>query len=251
MFFGRAFVAVLFLAGASSLAQSQRVADYDMSGLVYSVEKSREPQNVAADSLNMGCAEILDGFLGIFANDSNKIGTESPMPSGFSLGALDFVMDSCLGHGFYDTGDWRPHATSCTKLYAGVLPQYVGDLVRPVAGRITSSISFRPEFNRMHWGVDFACAVGSPVLAALSGIVVAVGNDVGGYGVYVCIVDEKGVETRYAHLSQSRVSKGEYVERGAVLAISGNSGLSTGPHLHFELRYHGDVVDPCRFFNKK
>lgn len=248
---GRFFAIVLILACVCCLVQSQRVVDYDMSGLVRSVEKLPESQNVAIDSLRLGYVEILDGFLGIFANDSNIIVTESPVSSEIPLDVLDFVMGSCLGHGFYETGDWRHRVASYTKFYVGELPQYVGDIVRPVTGCITSPISFRPGFNRMHWGVDFACKIGTPVLAALSGVVVAVGNDVGGYGVYVCVVDEKGVETRYAHLSGARVRKGDYVEKGAVLAVSGNSGLSTGPHLHFELRYHGEVVDPCRFFNKK
>lgn len=248
---GRAFVIVLFLACVCSLVHSQSVADYDMAGLVRSVKKSSVSHEEAADSSNSGCVEILDGFLGIFANDSNKIGVEPTEPAEFSLDALDFVMGTCLGHGFYDTGDWVSYSRPYTKFYDGSLPEYVAGLQRPVAAPISSRICYRPAFNRMHWGVDFACGIGTPVVAALDGIVKAVGVDAEGYGVYVCVVDDNGVETRYAHLSESRVSKGEFVEKGAVLAISGNSGLSTGPHLHFELRYRGKVIDPCLFFNKK
>ncbi|MDE6154338.1 MAG: hypothetical protein K2G21_09380, partial [Muribaculaceae bacterium] len=79
---------------------------------------------------------VLDAFLSIFASDSNKCVSKSIVPFRFSLDALEFVAGSCSSHGFYDTGDWRPHVSSNTKFYVGEIPKYVGELVRPVAGRI-------------------------------------------------------------------------------------------------------------------
>ena len=89
------------------------------------------------------------------------------------------------------------------------------------------------------YAVDMAIPIGSKVLAAASGVVITAKDSNkwnGGYGYYVAIKHDNGTETRYAHLSRIDVEVGETVEQGEVIALSGNTGRSTGPHLHFEVR---------------
>ena len=91
--------------------------------------------------------------------------------------------------------------------------------------------------ERMHYGTDLAAAIGTPVLAAYGGEV-TIADNLGGYGLTVILRHEEGTqESRYAHLSEIFVSPGEWVEQGALLGLVGSTGLSTGPHLHFEWRH--------------
>lgn len=122
----------------------------------------------------------------------------------------------------------------------------------PVAGRpsLTSSFGTRsdPLTGRLaqHSGVDFDVPVGTPILAAGSGVVIEAGWD-GQYGYAVVVQHHQGYSTRYAHASQLKVQRGERVQRGDVVALSGNSGRSTGPHLHFEVLRGGQAVDPANY----
>lgn len=114
----------------------------------------------------------------------------------------------------------------------------------PMRGRISSHFGMR--WGRMHYGVDIAAPTGTSVRAAADGRVTFAGRN-GGYGNLVIIDHGKGVETRYAHNSRLLVSVGAWVERGQIIARSGNTGNSTGPHLHFEIRYRAKAVDPIKF----
>jgi murein DD-endopeptidase MepM/ murein hydrolase activator NlpD len=100
---------------------------------------------------------------------------------------------------------------------------------------------------RAHRGTDFAAPLGTPVRAVADGVVRIVGRD-GGYGNLVALQHRNGVETRYAHLLRfaGGVEVGARVEQGQTIGFVGSSGLSTGPHLHFEVRVHGRAVDPRR-----
>ena len=100
--------------------------------------------------------------------------------------------------------------------------------------------------SSFHAGIDLAIPEGTPVYAAAPGRVVTAGWD-GGYGLLVVIDHGDGYSTYYAHLSQLLVSVGQFVEIGQRIARSGNTGLSTGPHLHFEIRRDGVAVDPLLF----
>lgn len=126
---------------------------------------------------------------------------------------------------------------------------YRPEFVRPVSGRVTSSFGYRPSFGRMHKGVDLRLNVGDTVRAAMSGSVVHVGYDAGGYGNYIVLRHSDGVETRYGHLQHSLVTEGMYVDSGYPIALGGNTGNSTGPHLHFETRVMGIAMDPMMMFN--
>lgn len=114
----------------------------------------------------------------------------------------------------------------------------------PVRGRISSR--FGQRWGRMHEGVDLAVNVGTPVRAAADGVVRFAGWN-GGYGYLVVIDHGRGIETRYAHNSRLTVKRGQRVTRGTVIAMSGSTGNSTGPHLHFEIRQNGKPVDPLRY----
>jgi murein DD-endopeptidase MepM/ murein hydrolase activator NlpD len=90
---------------------------------------------------------------------------------------------------------------------------------------------------RGHNGVDFSCVVGTPVKAVADGVVAWVDDDPAGYGLYIRVWHKAlGVHSFYAHLSKQQVKKGDTVTQGQVLGLSGNTGNSTGPHLHYELR---------------
>jgi murein DD-endopeptidase MepM/ murein hydrolase activator NlpD len=102
-------------------------------------------------------------------------------------------------------------------------------------------------YPHFHTGIDLAAPLGTPVLAAADGIVVAVAHTSVGYGNYVMIAHGGGVITLYAHLLETDVSLGDKVPRGKKIGLEGSSGLSTGPHLHFEVRVNDQVVDPMRF----
>jgi murein DD-endopeptidase MepM/ murein hydrolase activator NlpD len=103
------------------------------------------------------------------------------------------------------------------------------------------------KVRKMHAGVDFVVNTGGAVYAPGNGKVVYVGRN-GGYGLEIRIDHGFGYRTRYAHLSKVLVKRGQKLERGDLIGKSGNSGLSTGPHLHYEISHNGRKLDPSRFF---
>jgi murein DD-endopeptidase MepM/ murein hydrolase activator NlpD len=122
-----------------------------------------------------------------------------------------------------------------------------GMMTMPVNGRFSSAFGMRTHpilgFNRMHKGIDIAAPYGSPVYAAVDGVVRVAGRSAG-YGNLVRIDHGSGFGTGYAHLSKILVRPGQSVRKGQQIARSGNSGLSTGPHLHFETTRNGAAVNP-------
>lgn len=120
---------------------------------------------------------------------------------------------------------------------------------RPVPGIITSRFGWRPQFGRMHHGVDLSLAIGDTVRAAVTGTVEKVAYDYDGYGNYVVLIHPDGMETIYGHLQYALVSRGQTIEAGYPIGIGGNTGNSTGPHLHFEARLGGTAVDPTLIFD--
>ena len=117
----------------------------------------------------------------------------------------------------------------------------------PVSGSVTSGFGmrFHPilHFARMHTGLDFGAAWGSPIVAAADGQVVVAGWT-GGYGRAVEVAHGGGIVTLYGHMSGIAASPGQMVRQGQVIGYVGSTGLSTGPHLHFEVRMNGRPVDP-------
>lgn len=123
------------------------------------------------------------------------------------------------------------------------------DFFRPVSGIITSRYGWRPQFQRMHHGVDLALQTGDTVRAAVSGTVERISYDHDGYGNYVVVSHPDGMETLYGHLQYALVGQGQFIHSGQPLGIGGNTGNSTGPHLHFETRLGGVAVDPTLIFD--
>jgi murein DD-endopeptidase MepM/ murein hydrolase activator NlpD len=129
-------------------------------------------------------------------------------------------------------------------------------LAWPMTGaRITqpfgpSSLILEPPYGpypHFHTGIDLAAPFGTKVMAAAFGVVVAVANTRVGYGNYVIVAHGGGIMTLYAHLLQTDVKVGDRVVRGQRIGLEGSSGLSTGPHLHFELRVNDQVTDPMPY----
>lgn len=129
---------------------------------------------------------------------------------------------------------------------AGPVQQGSGGLIWPVSGPITSGFCEVRSYEACHPGIDIAVPIGTPIRAAASGRV-AIAGWVGGYGNYTCIQHSGPLSTCYGHQSSIRVSVGQSVSQGQVIGLSGNTGNSTGPHLHFETRINGSVVNPMNY----
>ncbi|HZQ27640.1 MAG TPA: peptidoglycan DD-metalloendopeptidase family protein [Acidimicrobiales bacterium] len=117
-------------------------------------------------------------------------------------------------------------------------------LIWPMRGTITSP--FGPRWGGFHPGIDIATAYGTPIHAAKGGTVIFAGWQ-SGYGNYTCIDHGGGFSTCYAHQSQIAVSDGQQVSQGQVIGYEGNTGYSTGPHLHFETRVNGTPQNPMKY----
>lgn len=119
--------------------------------------------------------------------------------------------------------------------------------IKPITGgRFTSG--FGKRWGRMHKGIDWACPVGTAVKASCNGTVASAGWS-NGYGYCVTITHSDGKQTRYGHLSKILVSAGDKVSQGDKIALSGNTGRSTGPHIHFEIIVSGGQVNPLNYLN--
>ena len=150
------------------------------------------------------------------------------------------------------TEGWESNLVNCYK-DANVPNTKVLDVrryVMPVKGNyVTSQYGYRPKFGRTHKGVDLRAAVGDTVYSAFSGRVRLTRFERGGYGFYVIVRHENGLETVYGHLSRFLVKPDQYVKAGQPIALSGNTGRSTGPHLHFETRFMGYAINPEAIFD--
>jgi hypothetical protein len=121
--------------------------------------------------------------------------------------------------------DWTPYITS-----------YYGWRLDPITGE-----------KSFHNGIDIGVPVGTPIIAAHDGVVTQVVNGSTGYGKYITIEGENGISTRYAHCDTLLATVGQEVEQGEVIAASGNTGNSTGPHLHYEVMMDGSTFNPIYF----
>lgn len=185
----------------------------------------------ALSDLSSACAE----------SDNSRQGTGG-------YGSLDFISGAYSSYGFYQSGSCvktKPY----TDTYSLVPPISGVSYYSPEWGRITSGFGYREKFNRVHKGIDIAMEIGDTVRVALPGIVDKVSYEAHGYGHYVEVVHDNDIVTCYAHLSSSLVKAGDKVDASQPIALSGNTGNSTGPHLHFETRYNGTAINPITVFN--
>jgi murein DD-endopeptidase MepM/ murein hydrolase activator NlpD len=127
---------------------------------------------------------------------------------------------------------------------AGPVRAGSGGLIWPINGTVSSPFGMR--WGRLHAGIDIPAPVGTPIRAAKGGRVIIAGWT-GGYGNYTCIDHGGAMSTCYGHQSSIGVSVGTTVSQSQVIGLSGNTGNSTGPHLHFEVRINGSPVDPMGY----
>ncbi|MBV6645720.1 MAG: M23 family metallopeptidase [Cyclobacteriaceae bacterium] len=131
--------------------------------------------------------------------------------------------------------------------------------IQPVSNkdlkRLSSGFGYRIDpiykTRRMHWGLDFSLPKGTPVYATGDGKVKFTRSSISGYGKQIEIDHGFGYITKYAHLDQFLVKKGQKIKRGDLIAYSGNSGKSTAPHLHYEVKLNGKKINPIHYFNKE
>jgi murein DD-endopeptidase MepM/ murein hydrolase activator NlpD len=121
------------------------------------------------------------------------------------------------------------------------------------SSRVTSAFGYRvhPIFKdrRFHSGIDFGGTMGIPIRATADGFVEFAGEN-GGYGNFVLLDHEFGFKSAYGHMkSNLKVKSGSYVKKGDIIGYLGNSGRSTGPHLHYEVKYGQKALDPLGFIN--
>lgn len=122
-----------------------------------------------------------------------------------------------------------------------------GTMGMPVAGHVTSTFGLRMHpllgFMRMHKGMDIGAPYGAPIYAAIDGVVAFAGRS-GGYGNFVKLAHAAGLASGYGHMSRIAVSPGERVRQGQVIGYVGSTGMSTGPHLHWEVWRNGAAINP-------
>ncbi|MFN2311480.1 MAG: peptidoglycan DD-metalloendopeptidase family protein [Spirochaetia bacterium] len=199
------------------IGQELRIPNRD--GLLYTVRRGDTLESIAL-SYGTSATAILD------ANDL--------LSTNIRIGELLFVPDA------------RMNQTE--------LAIVLGDAFRwPAQGRFTSGFGMRRDpftgIRRFHNGIDLANVPGSRVVAAMSGTVVHIESQPGNYGRFVIIRHDKGYQTLYAHLHAWSVRVGQRVTQGQSIGSMGNTGRSTGPHLHFSIIRNGTFVDPMRYLN--
>ncbi|MDZ4121672.1 MAG: M23 family metallopeptidase, partial [Candidatus Cloacimonadaceae bacterium] len=115
----------------------------------------------------------------------------------------------------------------------------------------TWGMRIHPVYRRMafHYGMDFANEPGTPIYATAPGVVSYTGYE-SDYGKLRKISHEGGYETRYGHLYNFQVRAGDMVKRGQIIALMGNTGVTTGPHLHYEILVNGTKVNPSGYLNR-
>lgn len=151
---------------------------------------------------------------------------------------------------------WVNNSTNC---YSGleVTHNYkidLRDFCMPIKKNkitITSHYGYRKQFKRNHYGVDLSLNVGDTIYSTFAGKIRVVKNDPRGYGKYVVIRHFNGLETIYAHMSKQLVKENEYVYVGQPIGLGGNTGRSTGPHLHIETKFCGRHINPLKIFDFK
>jgi len=134
----------------------------------------------------------------------------------------------------------RDHVSGCKTF--SLVDSTDCEYVHPIHGPMTSDFGFR--WYRMHKGVDIDLNTGDSVRAAFDGVIRIAKYNYGGFGHYVVIRHYNGVETLYGHLSKRMVKVNDVVRAGDVIGLGGNTGRSTGSHLHFEVRYMGQALNP-------
>lgn len=159
------------------------------------------------------------------------------------------AIDDCVS-GLYEEKPkpkpaYTPSKSNATSQY---IPNLGLDMIEPVQGIISSRFGVRRRDN--HKGLDIANSTGTTIHAAASGTVTYAQYNSGGYGNLVIISHGNGIQTYYGHNSKLYVTPGQYVSQGDPIAAMGSTGISTGPHCHFEIRVNGTAQNPQNYVFK-
>lgn len=146
---------------------------------------------------------------------------------------------------------WRSDRVNPYKIPIDSMPDSIridcSNFFVPVHGAVTSE--FGPRRYRFHYGIDLRLKVGDSVRSAFKGKVRIIDYEARGYGHYIVIRHDNGLETVYGHLSAVLVTLNQNIKAGQLIAYGGNTGHSTGPHLHFETRYIGNAINPAHIID--
>lgn len=198
----------------------------------------------AAENFISGIFETDIDFGGFFTTDGTK--PAQPLPGGMAYISGNQKEENALSDGSYTQTD-KTEEKETTKNIAEVFGTVGINAVLPVTGVITSPYGVRehPIYSgeSFHSGEDIAAAEGTPVYCVLDGTVTETGTAEMA-GNYVKIEHENGMQTLYCHCSEIYVTENAVVRSGEKIAAVGQTGLATGPHLHFELRINGESTDP-------
>ena len=219
------------------------------------------------DDLDVRASQLPECLAGLFSHDTLILGCEMDvLPAKivvrtkegdvmYKLAPQFMLGDSTLFthhpadsayHHIWTDERVNPYGTMFDSLRDDVHIPMAG-FVLPAPGYVTSSYGWRRY--RMHKGTDIKVQVGDSIRSAWSGQVRIVGWDPRGYGYYVVMRHDNGLETIYGHLSRPLVDEYERVPAGYVIGLGGNTGRSTGSHLHLEIRYLGEAMNPANFID--
>jgi len=209
--------------------------------LTYTLNAQIDPPNKItfgeSDSLVIVESEI-DTFEDEIEEDFDDYGKDESM--------IFIYFDWMPGFGTYNNFDiLNIHYKHETSVNPDTL--LLGNYAHPAPFKIYSNYGKRRR--RMHYGVDLSYPTGTPVVAAFDGIVRVSKSKAGGYGDLIVIRHDNKLETYYAHMSRRFVNPGQLVSAGDTIGLGGNTGRSTGPHLHFEVRYMGVPFNPTRIID--
>jgi len=225
---------------AASAAEPIRIRGRVGDGLYWSLRAAGASPQVAAQYLGALATEIDVGEVGPTDGFDLVLGANREL----LYAGLDRLASSDL-----QLVKWNANGRSeWIDAANAAQPAPVSDgMAWPVAGHITSYFGYRYHpilhFSRFHAGIDFGAGWGSPIVAAADGQVAGAGWS-GGYGRQVRIWHGGGITTTYSHMSEIVASPGSFVRRGQLIGYVGSSGLSTGPHLHYEVLKDGAPVNP-------
>ncbi len=209
--------------------------------------------HIVGDTLYVGCAEdMLPRRLIVVTADGECLYKLMPAAQ-LSLSDMEHPADSLYRH-IWTSAHVNPYKTPIDSLTDSIRIDMRGYCMpvhlthtdstadRPMRGYTTSKFGFRRY--RFHYGTDVKVQIGDSIHASWDGQVRIVGWDPKGYGYYVVIRHPNGFETVYGHLSRPLFDEGEPIYAGEVLGLGGNTGRSTGSHLHYEIRYLGNAINP-------
>lgn len=224
--------------------------DIDVDSLVWANERLEEDRDYLFIGQFLVIPPVIGALHTVAPGDSlSSIATfykvKPEAISGYAANSLQPPYQLRIGQVLVIPGGVKPLLTRWVTTEKGSMvvnvPPSKGLLSWPTAGLITQ------YFSRNHLGIDIGNALGTPILAAADGVVISVGEKAGGYGLAVMIDHGDGYGTLYAHLQSFAVAVGDSVARGQKIGEMGNTGRSTGPHLHFSLYYYGGAVNPIHY----